>query len=334
MSILPHACLAVVAEGPVQSVPTLGRFETPTWLWLAFLVGVALLLLLDLLVLHREAHEIGMREASLTSAAWIALGLAFAAPLAYVLGSAAAMQYLTGYAIEKSLSVDNVFVWAVVFQTFAIPSRYQHRVLFWGIFGALLLRAAFIFSGVALLERMAWLLYVFGGILIFTAWRIATHDAGDVHPERSPLLKLVRRFLPVTAEFHGQKLFTRVDGRLLATPLFVTLVLVEGTDVVFAVDSVPAILAVSRDPFVVFSSNAMAILGLRALYFLLAGAQGKLVHLNKGLAVILAFVGAKMLVSDWFHVPTSLSLAVIVVVLAVTVLTSLRTNGKRLEEHP
>jgi tellurite resistance protein TerC len=329
MPQLHPALLAAALSGAPQAPQSLGSFEAPGWLWLAFLGLVAVLLLLDLFVLHREAHEIGMREATWSSVAWIALGLLFALPVGGVLGSSAALQYLTGYVIEKSLSVDNVFVWAVVFQTFSIPARYQHRVLFWGIFGALVLRAAFILSGVALLERMSWLLFVFGGILIFTAWRISTHEPGDVHPERNPLLKLVRRFVPVTADFHGQKLFARLDGRWFATPLFVTLVLIEGTDVVFAVDSVPAILAVSRDPFVVFSSNAMAILGLRALYFLLLGAQGKLVHLNKGLAVILAFVGVKMIVSPWFHVPTTVSLAVIVVVLAVTVRTSLRTLARR-----
>ena len=253
----------------------LERFDTPPWLWAAFLGGVAVLLLVDLLVLHRDAHEVRLREAAWTSAVWIALGLLFALPVSWLLSGAAAMQYLTGYVIEKSLSVDNVFVWAVMFQTFSVPPRYQHRVLFWGIFGALVLRAVFILAGVALLERLEWLLFVFGGLLLFTAWRVATHEVGEVHPEHNPLLKLLRRYVPVTADFHGQRLFTRVAGRRFATPLFVALVLVESTDVVFAVDSVPAILAVSRDPFVVFSSNAMAILGLRALYVLLAGAQDR-----------------------------------------------------------
>jgi len=302
----------------------LERVDVPIWLWGPVIAGMIALLLLDLLVFHREAHEIRLREAAWTSAFWIALGLLFALPVALLLSGTAATQYLTGYVIEKSLSVDNVFVWAVVFQTLSVPPRYQHRVLFWGIFGALVLRAVFIFAGVALLERLHWLLFVFGGLLLFTAWRVATHETGEVHPERNPLLKLLRRFVPVTADFHGQRLFTRVAGRRFATPLFVALVLVESTDVVFAVDSVPAILAVSRDPFVVFSSNALAILGLRALYFLLAGAQDRLVYLNKGLAVILAYVGIKMIVSDWFHVPTLLSLGVIAVVLAVTVWTSLR----------
>jgi tellurite resistance protein TerC len=241
-----------------------------------------------------------------------------------VLGSDAGVQYLTGYVIEKSLSVDNVFVWAVVFGYFGVPGKYQHRVLFWGIFGALVLRAIFIFAGVALLESLEWLLFVFGGLLLFTAYRVATHEPGDIHPEHNPALRLVRRVVPVSSDFDGQKLFTVQNAKRVATPLFVVLVLIESTDVVFAVDSVPAILAVSRDPFVVFSSNAMAILGLRALYFLLAGVRDRLVYINQGLGVILAFVGVKMIVSEWYHVPTWASLSVITIALAVTVVVSLR----------
>ena len=307
----------------------LQRFDVPGWLWPAFLAAVAALLLVDLLVLHREAHAITMREAAITSAGWIAVGLAFALVVWAVLGGSAATQYLTGYVIEKSLSVDNVFVWAVIFAFFSVPGKYQHRVLFWGIFGALVLRAVFIFAGVALLERLDWLLFVFGGLLIFTAWRVATHAPEEIHPERNPVLRLVRRFVPLTADYHGQKLFTRENGRRLATPLFVVLVLIEATDVVFAVDSVPAILAISRDPFVVFSSNAFAILGLRALYFLLAGAKDKLIYLNRGLGVILFYVGVKMIVSEWYHIPTLVSLGVIAVVLAVTVAASLRAADRR-----
>jgi tellurite resistance protein TerC len=302
------------------------RFDVPLWLWVAFLCGVALLLLLDLFVLNREAHEITMREAGITSALWVALGISFAVPIWLLLGGKAAGQYLTGYVIEESLSVDNVFVWAVIFNYFAVPNRYQHRVLFWGIFGALVLRATFILVGVALLERLTWLLFVLGGMLIVTAWRVATHDADEIHPERNPVLKLLRRFVPVTADYHGQRLFAREAGRLFATPLFVTLVLIEATDVVFAIDSVPAILAVSRDPFVVFSSNAMAILGLRTLYFVLAGAKDRLVYLNKGLGVILFYVGCKMIISHWFHTSTFLSLGVIAAVLAITVWASLRAS--------
>jgi tellurite resistance protein TerC len=321
--------LALLAAEAAQVTEKLQRFDVPGWLWIAFIAGVAVALLLDLFVLHRHAHEIAMREATITSAVWITLGLSFSLPVWYLLGGDAAFQYLAGYVVEESLSVDNVFVWAVVFSYFSVPNRYQHRVLFWGIFGALTLRAIFIFAGVALLNRLAWLMYVFGGILVFTAIRVAMHGGEEVHPERNPVLKLLRRFVPVTADYHGQSLFVRIDGRLIATPLFVTLVLVEATDVVFAIDSVPAVLALSRDPFVIFSSNAMAILGLRSLYFMLAGARNTLVHINKGLGVILFYVGVKMIVADWFHIPTTLSLAVIAVVLAVTVIASLHTNAKR-----
>ena len=309
-----------------EAAENLRRFDLPSWLWPSFLALVVFLLLLDLLVLHRDAHEITMREATITSVAWIALGVGFSAVVWGILGGDAGMQYLTGYVIEKSLSVDNVFVWAVIFGYFSVPNRYQHRVLFWGIFGALVLRAIFVFTGVALLERLEWLLFVFGGLLLITAVRVFRHSADEIHPERNPVLRLVRRIIPITSDFDGQKLFTKEHGRRMATPLFVVLVLIEATDVVFAVDSVPAILAVSRDPFVVFSSNAFAILGLRALYFLLAGARERLVHLNKGLGIILFYVGVKMIASEWYHVPTLISLAVIAIVLAVTVVVSLRAT--------
>ncbi len=319
-TVPPLPLLALLAQ------PSAERFDAPGWLWVAFLAGMVVVLLVDLFVLHRDAHAISTKEAALSSAAWIGLGLAFIAPVWLVLGPRAANEYTAGYLIEKSLSMDNVFVWAAVLDFFAVPARYRHRVLFWGIFGALGLRAVFIFTGVALLERLTWLVFVLGGLLVVTAWRLATHEAGDVHPERNPLLKLMRRFVPVTADFHEQRLFVRLNGRWIATPLFVTLVLIEATDVVFAIDSVPAILAVSRDPFVVFSSNAMAILGLRALYFVLAGASQRLVYVNKGLAVILLYVGIKMIVSYWIHLPTWLSLAVIALVLTVTVWASLRAT--------
>ena len=326
--------LGLLSAGAAQAPSTLQNFHAPGWLWIAFISGVALLLMLDLFVLHRKAHEIAMREATIASCVWIALGLSFALPVWYLLGSQAAFQYLAGYVVEESLSVDNVFVWAVIFSYFSVPSRYQHRVLFWGIFGALTLRAVFIFAGVALLNQLAWLMYVLGGILVFTGIRVGMHSGDEVHPERNPVLKLVRRFIPVTADYHGQSLFVRLDGRLVATPLFVTLVLVEATDVVFAIDSVPAVLALSRDPFVIFSSNAMAILGLRSLYFMLAGARSKLVHINKGLGVILFYVGVKMIVADWYHIPTWISLCVIALVLTVTVIASLRTNKKRGDGPP
>jgi tellurite resistance protein TerC len=302
--------------------------QVDAWMWVAFLALVAVLLLADLFLFHREAHEIAIREAAITSTFWIALGLAFTFVIWALLGGAAAGQYVTGYVIEKSLSIDNVFVWAVILSYFAVPKAYQHRVLFWGVFGALVLRAIFIFAGVALLEAFDWMLFVFGGFLIITAWRVARHNNEEIHPERNPVLKLMRRVVPVSSEYHGQRFWVRIDGRRIATPLLVVLVLVEATDVVFAVDSIPAILAVTRSEFIVFTSNAFAILGLRALYFLLAGAAGKLRYLNVGLGVILAYVGVKMIVSEWYHVPTFLSLAVIAVILTITVVASLRADAR------
>jgi tellurite resistance protein TerC len=300
--------------------------DVPWWAWPALIGTIAALLVADLLVVHRRPHTIGFREAALESGAWIALGLGFAVVVAVAFGSDAAGEYVTGYLIEKSLSVDNVFVWAVLFSYFAVPREYQFRVLFWGVFGALTLRAAFIFGGVAVLERFDWVLYVFGAFLVVTAVRIARHDSAQVHPEHNPVLRMARRVIPSTDEYDGQKLVTRRSGRLLATPLLLVLVLVETTDVVFAIDSVPAILAVSRDPFIVFASNAFAILGLRALYFLLAGLAGRFRYLNVGLGVILGFVGLKMLATDVLHVPTWLSLVVIAAALAGSIGISLRAG--------
>jgi tellurite resistance protein TerC len=303
------------------------------WEWALFVGFVALLILADLFLFHREAHEISLKEAAVSTAAWVVIGLGFGLFCWWWLGGSAATQYFTGYVIEKSLSVDNVFVWAVILGYFAVPRANQHRVLFWGIFGALVLRAIFIFTGVALLQRFEVLLLVFGAFLVFTGWRVGTHDETEIHPERNPALKLVRRVMPVTAEFHGTRFTVVQAGKRYATPMLVVLVLIEATDVVFAVDSIPAILAISRSQFIVFSSNAFAILGLRSLYFMLAGAQDKLVHLNKGLGVILAYVGVKMLLSWWgVHIPTPISLAFIAVVLGVTVLASLRTAAKTTHE--
>jgi tellurite resistance protein TerC len=299
------------------------------WQWAVFLAFIGVVILADLLVFHREAHEISMKEATVASIGWIALGLSFGLFVWWWLGSSAATQYFAGYVVEKSLSVDNVFVWAVILGYFAVPKAYQHRVLFWGIFGALVLRAIFIFAGVALLEQFNWLLIVFGGFLVFTGWRVGTHDDTEIHPENNPMLKLMRRIIPVTAEFHETKFTIVQAGKRFATPMLVVLVLIEATDVVFAIDSIPAILAISRSEFIVFSSNAFAILGLRSLYFMLAGAQDKLVYLNKGLGVILVYVGIKMLLSWWgIHINTLLSLGFIAIVLTITVLVSLRASSR------
>lgn len=303
-------------------------FDVPFWVWMVLLAAITLMLVVDLLLVHRTPHEISIKEAGIESAVWISIGLAFTGVMFWWQGGQAAGEYLAGYLIEKSLSVDNVFVWAVIFSYFAIPRKYQFRVLFWGIFGALVLRALFIFAGVALIQTFEWILYVFGAFLLFTAWRIYRHDEAEVHPENNPVLKLVQKVVPSTPELDGQKLFTKRSGRLLATPLFAVLILVETTDVVFAVDSIPAILAVSQEEFIVFSSNAFAILGLRALYFLLAGMQGRFRYLNAGLAVIMAFVGVKMLLLDVYHMPTWLSLSVIAVILTVTIWASLRAERR------
>jgi len=316
----------LAAEG--SQAEDFASFDTPVWVWVAFLALIAVLLLFDMLILHRRAHVITAREAAIESAGWIAIGLSFTFVFLIWQGGGAAGEYLAGYLIEKSLSIDNVFVWALILSYFAVPREYQHRVLFWGIFGALVLRAVFIFAGVALLNQFSWLIFVFGGFLLVTAVRLLFHDDEEVHPENNPVLKLVRRVIPSTAEYDGQHLFTRRDGALLATPLFAVLIVVETSDVVFAVDSIPAILAVTRNEFVVFTSNAFAILGLRALYFLLADLKDRFEYLRQGLAAILAFVGVKMLISEWYHIPVWISLAVIAVVLTVSIVVSVLHGGE------
>ena len=328
MPTLTSAVLARSGEVPGAGI------AVPAWAWVGFVALVVALILVDLFVFHRDEGEISLRAAAVGSAAWIALGLAFSLVLAATLGGDAAGQYLTGYVIEKSLSVDNVFVWAVVFGYFGVPRAYQHRVLFWGIFGALVLRAAFIVAGVALITRFSWVEYVFGAFLVYTAVKLAVGHDDDVDPARNPVFRLFRRILPVSSAYDGHRLVTRQDGRRLFTPLLLVLVMVEITDVLFAVDSVPAVLAVSRSQFVVFSSNAFAILGLRALYFLLVGAAGTLVHLDKGLGVILAFVGVKMLLHETVAVGTLVSLAVIAAVLTITVVASMVTVRHRPAPEP
>ncbi len=303
--------------------------EVRAWHWLVLLGIIVVLLLVDLLVVHREAHEIRTREAVVESVAWISVGLAFSALVWWWFGGPATTEYLSGYLIEKSLSIDNVFVWALVMGYFRVPQRYQHRVLFWGIFGALIMRALFIFAGISIINRFEWVLYVFGAFLLYTAGTLVFTDKDHVDPGESRFLAVVRRFIHTTDELDGQKLFTRRNGRLLATPLFSVLLLIEFTDVMFAVDSVPAVLAVSHDQFIVFSSNAFAILGLRALYFLLADMHGRFVFLQQGLAIILAFVGVKMIIHSWYHIPTWLSLVVIAIVLVASVGFSLKVERQQ-----
>ncbi|MGB8859356.1 MAG: TerC family protein [Ilumatobacteraceae bacterium] len=294
--------------------------------WIALLAMIGVLLLIDLLIVHKESHEIRTKEAAIESAVWISIGLAFGLAVWWGFGGSAAGEYYSGYLIEKSLSIDNVFVWALILSYFKVPPRYQHRVLFWGIFGALVMRAIFIFAGIALIEKFSWVLYVFGAFLLFTAGKLVFSDDDHVDPSNSTFLRLVHKVVPLTDELDGQKLFTRANGKRLATPLFAVLLLIEVTDVLFAVDSVPAVLAVSHEQFIVFASNAFAILGLRALYFLLADMHARFSYLQLGLAIILAFVGVKMIIHDWYHIPTWLSLLVIALVLAASVGFSLKAE--------
>ncbi len=306
------------------STSNFSSFSVPLWAWVAFLVTISVLLLADLLLLHRKEHVISVKEAALESAVWISIGVSFTFVVWGVWGGDAAGEYISAYLIEKSLSVDNVFVWAVILQYFAVPAAYQFRVLFWGVFGALVMRFFFILVGVELVERFEWVLFIFGGFLIFTAVRLMQHKDEAVHPENNPVLKFIQRRVPSTTEYHGQSLFTVVNGKRLATPLFSVLVVIETSDLIFALDSIPAVLGVSENAFIIFTSNAFAILGLRALYFVLAGAREKFRYLQPGLAVILALVGLKMLVSPWYHVPTAASLGMIVLVLTVSMIASVK----------
>lgn len=298
--------------------------EVAPWQWIALGVIVGGLLLADLLIVHRTAHEISFKEAIIESAGWIVISLVFGLYVLWEWGGSAAGEYYAGYLIEKSLSIDNVFVWAVILGYFKIPPKYQFRVLFWGVFGALVLRGIFVFAGVELLERFEWLLFVFGAFLLYTAWKMAQPDDHQVDPENSVVLRAVRKVIPTTDELHGQKMFVKENGHRMATPLFAVLILIEATDVVFAVDSVPAILAVSREQFLVLSSNAFAILGLRALYFAFAGMKDRFQYLDYGLAAILGFVGIKMIIARWYHIPTWASLIVIVAFLSAAIWYSLR----------
>ena len=304
------------------------ELDVPPWAWIALVVTIAVMLAIDL-YRHRHAHAPSTREALTESIVWVTCGLGFSVVIAIAFGGAAFGEFISGYLIEKSLSVDNVFVWSMLFATMAIPVKYQHRVLFWGILGALFLRAVFIFLGTALISRFWWLLLVFGVFLIYTGAKIIRHRADEGTTEATRGVGLLRRVMPVSEQLDGQKFFTRINGRRAATPLLAALVVVEMTDVIFAVDSVPAILAVSNEPYLVFASNAFAILGLRAMYFLLANAKERFHYLSHALGSILIFVGAKMAVSHWYHMNTYLSLSIIVVMLSAAIVFS-QQRTKRL----
>lgn len=293
------------------------------WGWISFVAFVLVMLSLDLFVFHRQAHVVKLREALAWSGVWIALALVFDVGLYFWSGARPAMEFLTGYLIEKSLSVDNVFVFAVLFAAFQVPKHCEHKILFWGVFGALVMRAAMIFSGVALIERFHWLIYVFGGFLILTGLKMVRPNLRPANPRNHPLVRVCRWLFRVTPDYHEDRFVTRIDGKLWATPLLLVLIMVETTDLIFAVDSIPAILAVSSDPFIVFTSNVFAILGLRALYFALAGMMSKFRYLNYGLAGVLIFVGFKMALVDWFPIPVAVSLGGVSGILAVSIAASL-----------
>lgn len=317
--------------------------DTSFWLWAGFNLFVLAMLALDLGVFHRKSHEVSIKEATVWSAVWVGLALLFNAGIYWFQGNEPAIQFFTGYLIEKSLSVDNIFVFALIFSYFAVPPAYQHRVLFWGILGALVMRAGFILAGAALLAKFHWIIYVFGAFLIVTGVKMAIFRNAEMHPEKNPVVKLVRRLIPVTQEYRKDRFFVREAGRLVATPLFLVLVLIETTDLVFAVDSIPAIFAVTNDPFIVYTSNVFAILGLRSLYFVLAGVMQKFSYLKLGLSAVLVFVGIKMTLVDFYKIPSSVSLGVIATILTLSVVASLWKSRReeraaalalRLEKRP
>jgi tellurite resistance protein TerC len=300
-------------------------------LWAGFTVFILGMLALDLGVFHRRVHEVRLKEALGWSIVWVALALAFNWGVFHWFGPQRGLEFLTGYLIEKALAVDNIFVFLVLFSTFAVPTAYQHRVLFWGILGALVMRAVFILLGAALIARFHWVLYVFGAILVLTGIKLLVQRNAEPHPERNPLFRLFKRLVPSVSEYHGQRFTVVKDGRRYATPLLLVLVAVEATDLVFAVDSIPAIFAVTQDPFIVYTSNIFAILGLRSMYFLLAGIIERFVYLKVGLALVLVFVGVKMLILDLFKIPIAVSLGVVATLLAGSVVISLLFGPRRRE---
>lgn len=300
------------------------------WGWIGFNAVVLAILALDLGVLHKRSQKVSLREAAIWSGVWVALSLTFAFAVYRTMGSQKGLEFLTGYLIEYALSVDNIFVFVLIFSYFNVPEKYQHRVLFWGIIGALVLRGVMIIAGSALVTRFSWTLYIFGAFLVFTGLRMALQkDEAAYNPEHDPVLRLSRKLIPVTNEYNGDKFFVHTldkDGKrgIAATPLFIVMIIVNTTDIIFATDSIPAIFAVTRDPFIVYTSNICAVLGLRALYFLLAGVVDKFVYLKLGLSIVLIFIGLKMLLEAFVHIPIVASLGVVGAVLASSILASLR----------
>ena len=293
------------------------------YVWVGFLAFVVFLLAIDLGVFHRKSHEVKIKEALIWSAIWISLAFIFNYGVYIFMGKEKALEFLTGYLIEKSLSVDNLFVFIMLFTFFNVSPKYQHKVLFWGILGALIMRAIFIFAGVALISKFHWIIYIFGAFLVFTGIKMLFHKDEKIEPDKNPLVRLFKRFFPVSENMHGGKFFVKINAKTFATPLFVVLLVVEFTDLIFAVDSIPAILAISSDTFIIFTSNVFAILGLRALYFALAGVTKYFYYLKYGLSAILVFVGAKMVIVGFYKIPIVYSLLTIIGILIISVLLSI-----------
>ena len=293
------------------------------WLWTGFSLFILTMLSLDLGLFNRKAHTVKYREAWIWSAVWVTLAMGFAGIVFYYLGSPSGVEFLTGYLIELSLSVDNLFVFLLIFSYFKVPAKFQHRVLFWGVMGALFMRLTMIFVGAALINRFHWIIYIFGAFLVYTGIKMFRDEEIDIQPEQNPLVRLVSRFLPITRHYEEEKFFTRKNGKRTGTLLLLVLMVVEVTDLVFAVDSIPAIFAVTTNTFIVYTSNVFAILGLRSMYFLLAGMVDKFRYLRFGLAIVLTFIGLKMLVSRWYHISTAVSLVLVAVVLVGSVVASL-----------
>ncbi len=295
---------------------------TQFWLWAGFIAFVLAMLVIDLGIFNRKAHAIKMKEALIWCTIWISLAVLFCIGTYIYKGHQAGLEFLTGYLIELSLSLDNLFVFLLIFSYFRVAPTLQHKVLYWGILGALIMRAAMIAGGIALITKFHWIIYVFGAFLVFTGIKMLTSGDTEIHPDKNPIIRLARKLFPVTPQYHGDHFFARIDGRLFATPMFLVLLMIETTDLVFAVDSIPAILAITQDTFIVYTSNVFAILGLRSFYFALAGMFYKFRFLKVGLSIVLAYVGVKMLIADFFKIPTFISLGVIVVTIGTSILVS------------
>lgn len=305
------------------------HLDTPIWIWASFLTFVLLVLGLDLGVFHKKTHDVGFKESIIWSCVWIALALIFNALLYFWRGPEDAMLFLTGYVIEKSLSVDNLFVFLLIFTFFKIPGQYQHKILFYGILGALIMRALFIGAGIAIIQKFNWVMYLFGALLIVSGIKMLRPESDDHDLEKSWVITWTKKIFPTSHEFHGDKFFVRMNDKLHITPLFITLIFVEFSDVVFAIDSIPAIIGITTDPFLVFTSNVFAILGLRSLYFALKGFADMFHYLKYGLAFILVFIGGKMLAAQHFHMPISVTMSVIFGTLTISVMVSLWSNRKK-----